>query len=97
MDEEDSFADTASTALLAAVTYRMAVLTKDLSHIPAAEKAFTLIQNSLTEDGWLENTVDPLKFDAPSLPGKYSPEGQSFTLLLHAAWRDFQAAETSLL
>lgn len=93
MDEDDSFGETSSTALLAATTYRMATLTGDLSHMKAADKAFNLIQRSLTEDGWLLDTVDPMSFSTPSEPEKYSPEGQAFTLLLHSAWRDFAAAK----
>ena len=91
-DATTTFADTSGTALLAAVTYRMATLTGDLSFISAADDAFDLIQASLTEDGWLLNTVDPLTFNTPSLPGVFSPEGQAFVLLLHAAWRDFANA-----
>ncbi|KAI0750887.1 Six-hairpin glycosidase [Daedaleopsis nitida] len=91
IDEDDSFADTSGTALLAAVSYRMATRTGDLTHIPAADKAFKLIQDSLTEDGWLLNTVDPLTFDTPSSAGSHSPEGQAFTLLLHSAWSDYSA------
>ena len=93
MDEDPSFADTSSTALLAAVTYRMAALTGDLTYVPAADRAFRLIQDSLTPEGWLLNTVDPMRFDVPSGPGLFSPEGQAFTILLHAAWRDFVAAQ----
>ncbi|KAI0082602.1 Six-hairpin glycosidase [Panus rudis PR-1116 ss-1] len=89
LDDPTSFADSSSTALLAATTYRMAVVTKDLSHIPAANKAFRLIMDSIDEDGWLINTVDPMTFNTTSRPGEHSPEGQAFVLLLHAAWRDF--------
>ncbi|KAH9943362.1 Six-hairpin glycosidase [Epithele typhae] len=90
-----SFGDTSSTALLAASSYRYATITGDLTHIPAANRAFDLIKASLTDDGWLLNTVDPESFSTPSPPGVYSPEGQSFVLLLHTAWRAFKAA-TSL-
>ena len=88
LDDPNSFADTSSTALLAASTFRLAVITGDYTHLPAAVKAFQLIEDSLTEDGWLLNTVDPLTFNTPSQPGVFSPEGQAFTLLLQAAWRD---------
>lgn len=91
-DESSTFADTSGTALLAAVTYRMATLTGDLTHISAADDAFDLIQASLSDEGWLQDTVDPLTFNSPSLPGVPSPEGQAFVLLLQAAWRDFTAA-----
>ncbi|KAI0750888.1 Six-hairpin glycosidase [Daedaleopsis nitida] len=91
-DVSTTFADTSGTALLAAVTYRMATLSGELNHISSADDAFKLIQDSLTDDGWLLNTVDPLTFNTPSSPGVYSPEGQAFVLLLQAAWRDFADA-----
>ncbi|KAK7695457.1 hypothetical protein QCA50_000093 [Cerrena zonata] len=81
LDDPNSFADSSSTALLAASTFRLASITHDYTHVPAAVKAFQLIEDSLTEDGWLLNTVDPLTFNTPSQPGVYSPEGQAFTIL----------------
>ena len=92
LDQADSFPDSSSTALLGAVTYRMAALTGDLTHVSSADDAFSVIKASLTDDGWLLNTVDPLTFNTPSVPGSYSPEGQAFVLLLHSAWRDYAAA-----
>ncbi|KAI0319362.1 Six-hairpin glycosidase [Amylostereum chailletii] len=80
-----TFADTSSTALLAAASYRHAVLTNTTTHIPAAEAAYALIQASVDTDGWLQNTVDPMLFDVPSATGAHSPEGQSFVMLLEAA------------
>ncbi|KAI9000936.1 Six-hairpin glycosidase [Trametes punicea] len=91
IDESDSFADSSSTALLAAVTYRMATLTGNNSHISAANKAYTLIKSSVDSNGWLLNTVDPETFDTPSQPGSHSPEGQAFVLLLQSAYRDYIA------
>jgi hypothetical protein len=44
-----------------------------------------LVHNSISETGYLQNTVDPEKFSAPAVPPVYSPEGQSFVLLLEAA------------
>jgi rhamnogalacturonyl hydrolase YesR len=90
IDEPDSFSDTSSTALLAASTFRFASITGDRGHIHAAIRALKLVRNSVDSQGWLLNTVDPLKFSAPSGPGVHSPEGQSFVLLLEAAvsaWR----------
>lgn len=92
IDESNSFADTSSTALLAAVTYRMATLTGDTGHVSAADKAYNLIKASVDSNGWLRNTVDPETFNSPSLAGSHSPEGQAFVLLLHAAYRDFKAS-----
>lgn len=89
IDQPDSFADSSSTALLAAATFRYASITGDVTHIPAAICALQLIRNSVDSDGWLQNTVDPLQFSVPSAPGQHSPEGQSFVLLLEAAAFDW--------
>lgn len=86
VDQPDSFADSASTALLAATTLRYSLLTSDTKHDAAALLALELIWNSIDEDGWLLNTVDPEAWTMPSSNGSHSPEGQSFVLLLAAAW-----------
>ncbi|CAL1701354.1 unnamed protein product [Somion occarium] len=92
LDDPRSFADSSSTALLAAATFRLASITRDFSHVLPATRAFQLIQQSLDSDGWLLNTVDPLTFNTPSAPGVHSPEGQAFVLLLESAWRDLVAS-----
>jgi hypothetical protein len=89
IDQPDSFADSASTALMAASTFRFASITYNNTHIPAATLALQLVQDSLDDQGWLINTVDPLTFSSPSAPGQHTPEGQSFVLLLEAAVVDF--------
>lgn len=89
IDDPTSFADSSSTALLASVTYRMAVITNDTSLIPNANKALQVVNASITADGWLRNLVDPYTFNTPVVPPGNSPEGLAFVLLLHAAWRDF--------
>ena len=85
LDNPKSFADSSSTALLAASTFRFASITGNNKHIPAATHALRLIRNSIDSQGWLHNTVNPLTFSSPCSPGKHSPEGQSFVLLLEAA------------
>lgn len=87
LDGPNSFADTASTALLASVTYRMATFTNNTSLLPYANKALNLVKSSIDNDGWLFGTTDPYTFHTPSPPTQHSPEGQAFVLLLHAAWR----------
>lgn len=89
IDDPTTFADSSSTALLAASTYRLATITNDHTWVPFADKALQLIMDSIDEDGWLLNTVDPETFDTPSLPGAHSPEGQTFTILLHTAREDY--------
>jgi rhamnogalacturonyl hydrolase YesR len=85
IDQPNSFADSASTALMAAATFRFASITCNNTHIPAAIRALRLVQHSIDDQGWLFNMVDPLTFSSESPPGQHSPEGQSFVLLLEAA------------
>ncbi|KAH9991633.1 glycosyl hydrolase family 88-domain-containing protein [Russula compacta] len=86
VDQSNSFADSASTALLAAATFRYSKLTNDGKHDTAAMQAFDLVFNSIDQNGWLLNTVNPESWSLPSAAGAHSPEGQSFVLLLAAAW-----------
>jgi hypothetical protein len=86
VDQPDSFADSSSTALLAATSFRYSVFTGNPKHDAAAIQAMNLVFNSLDEDGWLLNTVDPEAVVSPNQNGAHSPEGQSFVLLLSAAW-----------
>ncbi|KII95923.1 hypothetical protein PLICRDRAFT_34874 [Plicaturopsis crispa FD-325 SS-3] len=95
LNDPSSFADSSSTALLASVTYRMAALTNDTTHLPAANRALKVVEASVDADGWLQNTVDPLTFNTPTAAGDHSPEGQAFVLLLEAAQRDYLAAISS--
>lgn len=78
-----------ATALLASVTYRMAIFQNDTSQIAPAVRAFDVVTKSLSADGWLQNVVDPNTFDSPLPPTEHSPEGQAFVLLLQAAWNAF--------
>lgn len=84
VDQPYSFADSSSTALLAATTLRYSLLTSDTKHDAAALQALELVFSSIDENGWLLNTVDPEAWTTPSLNG--SAEAQSFVLLLSAAW-----------
>ena len=93
IDNSTSFADSSSTALLAASTFRFASITGNNKYIPAATLALELIRNSIDDQGWLLNTVDPETFSSPSPPGQHSPEGQSFVLLLEAAVAAWQSWE----
>ncbi|KAF9076520.1 Six-hairpin glycosidase-like protein [Rhodocollybia butyracea] len=89
IDDPTSFADSSGTALLASVTYRMAVYLNDTSLIPYADKAFQLVQSSIDEHGWLRNTADPEAFSIPSAANSSSPEGQAFILLAQSAYEQF--------
>ncbi|KAK0242478.1 glycoside hydrolase family 105 protein [Armillaria nabsnona] len=89
IDDQSTFPDSSSTALLAAVTYRMAAYNNDTSLIPNADKAFELIKGNIDDEGWLQGTVDPYTFTTATAVDGYSPEGQAFVILLAAAWRDY--------
>ncbi|PFH52600.1 hypothetical protein AMATHDRAFT_189281 [Amanita thiersii Skay4041] len=89
LDDPKTFGDTASTALIASVTYRLAVLNKDSLHVSNADRAMELIKNSIDRNGWLRNTVNPYTFHSPSPPDGHSPEGQAFVLLMYAGWRQY--------
>ena len=86
IDDSKTFMDTSATALIASVTYRMAVFKNDTSLIPSASRALELVKNNVDTDGWLQNTVNPITFHDPLPTAEHSPEGQAFVLLLQAAW-----------
>ena len=95
-NDPNSFADSASTALLAAATYRLAThletsdTTKQVNMtwaLNAANRARSVVSRSIDIDGWLTNVVDPWNFP---LRGTRSAEGQAFVLSLEAAYRDYQ-------
>jgi len=89
VDQPNSFADSSSTALLAATSFRYSVFTSNSKHDAAAIRAMDLVFNSVNEGGWLLNTVDPETVVSRSQDGTHSPEGQSFVLLLAAAWAGY--------
>jgi hypothetical protein len=89
VDQPYSFGDTAATALLAATTFRYSLLTNDGKHDAAAMLALSLVWQSIDQNGWLLNTVNPESWTQPTQNGAHSPEGQSFVLLLAAAWAVF--------
>ncbi|VDB85602.1 unnamed protein product [Peniophora sp. CBMAI 1063] len=92
--EENSWADTSATALLAATSFRHALFTNTTTHIDAANLAYDLVESSIDSDGVLHGTIDPLTFVAPTADGSVSPEGQSFVLMMRAA-RDAWLEATS--
>ena len=86
---DDSFMDMSGTAFMAAVTYRLGVITDVASLIPNADKAFALVKNSIAADGRLQNVVNPYDFSTQYYD--VSPEGQAMVLMCQAAWRDYTA------
>lgn len=78
---------------MAASVYRIAVLQKQYTHIPNAERArkslFAADGSHIDSDGWLSPVVNPTDF---SSQGEHSPEGEAFILLLQSAYRDWSTA-----
>lgn len=92
-DQSSSFYDASSTALMAAVTYRLAVLTEggSVKHIPDAERARKELSKYVGDagghiggDGWLTPVVDPHNFP---VQGSQSPEGQAFVVSMIAGYK----------
>ena len=88
LDQPDSFTDMSSTAFMAAVTYRLGLITDATDHIGAADKAFALVKEKIDGDGKLLDVVNPYEFSTPY--DGVSPEGQAMVLMLQAAYRDYQ-------
>ncbi|KAF5321835.1 hypothetical protein D9619_001048 [Psilocybe cf. subviscida] len=86
IDDPTSFVDMASTALMAATTYRLAVFKNDATLLSSANRAFKVVKLNVDRNGWLQNVVNPMTFHEPLPPHEHSPEGQAFVLLLQAAW-----------
>lgn len=72
---------------MVSVSYRMAQLGLDSSTIPNAHAARKAVFGAVDQStGWLTQVVDPRDWSAQ---GQESAEGQSFTLLLAASYRDY--------
>jgi len=91
-DQPSTFYDGSSTALMAAVTYRLAILTDGQStqHIPDAERAREELCGDagqagghIDSDGWLNPVVNPHDFP---VQGSHSPEGQAFVVSMVAGY-----------
>ncbi|ESK86697.1 hypothetical protein Moror_10944 [Moniliophthora roreri MCA 2997] len=87
------FGEISGSSLLAAVVYRMAVIRPLIFGLsPYVEWADsireTLGEGHITKEGITQPAVNPLDWEdrEPFLTG--SPEGQSFVVLMYAAWRD---------
>lgn len=91
-DNTNTFYDASSTAFMAAVTYRLAVLTdgKSVRRIPDAERARKELcrhagdaGGHIDGDGWLSPVVDPHNFPQQ---GSHSAEGQAFVVSMMAGY-----------
>ncbi|GAA5916107.1 uncharacterized protein JCM6883_001732 [Sporobolomyces salmoneus] len=93
-DDSTSFTDSAGSALLAATAYRLALLDPGTDYSSLLESAsnIRLAVNARVDrtTGWLNGAVDPLSWKQRT---DKSPEAQAFVLLLHSAWRDYEASK----
>ncbi|CAK5262654.1 unnamed protein product [Mycena citricolor] len=85
------YGEISGTSMLAAVTYRMAVLSKatfGAKYIAWAEGVRKTMASHISSNGTAAPAVNPLNWGdtVPFTAG--SPEGNNFVVLMYAAWRD---------
>ncbi|GAA5992131.1 hypothetical protein JCM10908_001780 [Rhodotorula pacifica] len=106
MNDTSTFAESASTALMIANTYRLALLSnlyssalssssapasQSLSAAEASYQALTANNRHISSSGVLSPVTDPMSFSRQLGNGQISPEGEAFVLLMEAARRDYIA------
>ncbi|THH07715.1 hypothetical protein EW145_g3198 [Phellinidium pouzarii] len=87
-----TFGDASSSAALASVAYRAAVLRPDVfgsNYTKVAGKLANAVLRSVDDLGLVSPYVDPLNWGQI---GILSTEGQAFSLMLLSAWRDWIAS-----
>jgi hypothetical protein len=90
INDPSTFEDASSTALMAAVTFRLAIVMQDFkTNINNAEAAYNYVSSKIDGDGWLRQTVDPVTTNSLSSSETPSSAGQSFVLMMEAARRSF--------
>ena len=102
-DDNSTFIDASSAALMASTVYRMSLITNTHTHLPNAEKSRKALSSpssnsTASNSSSLENmahfTSDGwltpvVNPDSFGDEGEHSPEGQAFVVEMHAAWRDW--------
>ncbi|KAL5512744.1 hypothetical protein ACEPAG_3010 [Sanghuangporus baumii] len=89
----DTFGDASSSAALASVAYRAAVINPNVfgsNYTEAAGRLANAVLNSVDDLGVISPYVDPLVWDQIGL---LSTEGQAFALMMIAAMRDWLLAK----
>ncbi|KAF2208634.1 hypothetical protein CERZMDRAFT_9508, partial [Cercospora zeae-maydis SCOH1-5] len=83
--------ETSGTSLLAATVYRMAISNPMVfgkrEYLEWANAKRHAVVSRVDKDGFAKPAADPLNHKSKE-PAEISPEGESFLLLLGAAWRD---------
>ncbi|SCV70811.1 BQ2448_3573 [Microbotryum intermedium] len=92
LDNPRTFTEAASTALLTAVSFRLAQFKISESTLEKAQETRIALHSHISiSTGLLSPVVDPLSFGRI---GQRSPEGQAFVLMMEAAWADYTAMST---
>ncbi|KAL5482865.1 hypothetical protein ACEPAI_9460 [Sanghuangporus weigelae] len=89
LETNNTFGDASSSAALASVAYRAAVINPNVfgsNYTEAAGRLANAVLNSVDDLGIISPYVDPLVWDQIGL---LSTEGQAFTLMMIAAMRDW--------
>ena len=94
LNDTSWFGETSGTALISSVVYRMAILAPDIFgqgsiYIAWAEKLRKSVVAHVDANGILSPAINPLNWDDDTPITTGSPEGQSFGVLLAAAYRDW--------
>jgi rhamnogalacturonyl hydrolase YesR len=94
LNDTSWFGETSGTALISSVLYRMAVLAPEIfarksGYIAWAEKLRKSVAAHVEANGIFSPAVNPLNWGDHTPYTTGSPEGQSFGLLLAAAYRDW--------
>ncbi|SCV67160.1 BQ2448_5806 [Microbotryum intermedium] len=91
-NDSNTFSDSASSALLASVPFRLAQLGHGTSAQLTTATALRdkVIPKISTSSGWLQGCVNPLSWEQTT---NTSPEAQSFVLLLEAAYRAYSSSQ----
>lgn len=99
--EPSYFPETAGTALLASVVYRMTALAPSVFHLQStyvkwAEEKRKAVAKCVDEESgisWPTCQSTDHKQRTPLEKGEINPEGQCFLVMLGAAWRDWRKSE----
>ena len=70
------FADSASSALFVATSYRLAIMGYSTATVKAAEQTRAFVESQVDASGWLVGAVNPFSWRKQLPAGQHSPEGQ---------------------
>ncbi|KDN46716.1 hypothetical protein RSAG8_04096, partial [Rhizoctonia solani AG-8 WAC10335] len=93
VDNSKTFLDGASTALMAACTYRAAIMFNNTKYIEQAEKVYGIIGGTDDNSTTSSSTPGPARKYRAVPQGQHSAEGQAFVLMMYTARNDYLAAQ----